>query len=385
MKTLNLIRALGTLVIAAGAIGCTQTVILFKPSSIISPMPNLDCGKSDISAEDPMLKEQWSLKQVGVVADDGTLATELTAGSRNVKVAILSTGVDYNHEDLCGQISVDASQLVQKAAGEKLAPKDSGTPVVGWNVVDRDGFAYDRHGAGTAVAGIIAGKQNNGKGIAGLMNNVSIYPVKYINDNGQTSIPWLVSALNAAMKSNPHVIYLQTAQIQLGGNSRKKEVADAEAEILKAALKAVQKANIPIVVGAGDNMDVFGASKLDALIKSFDNILVITAVDKDSQLATTANMEPQDVLTAAPGEGVLSTKPMNKYGEVFGTAYAAAHVTATLGLAKATLGDRMDYRKLSTLLLSAKASEPMSGVASRFTRGGNRLQVAKFLNELKSL
>jgi len=383
MKLMKLTQVVAGAVVTTGVLtGCMQTMILFKPSAVISPMP-ADC-KEDSTGADPLAKDQWSLKQLGVMSEDGTLSADLLQGNKNVKIAILSTGVDYNHEDLCGQIAVDSSQIVQKAAGEKEAPKDKNSAVVGWNVVDNDGFAYDRHGAGTAVAGIIAAKQNNGKGIAGLIANATIFPVKYINDNGQTSVPWLVSGLQAALKSNPHVIFLQTAAVQLGGKRRQAEVAKAESALLKSVLDKVQKAKIPIVIGAGDSMDVFGTSDLDKLLASYENIIIVTAIDKSSEVSVTANVDQNNVLTAAPGEGIVSTKPGNKYGEVNGSAYAAAHVTAALGLARANLGDRMDYRKMVNLLLSPKASEQVPSL-SRLTRGSNRLQLAKFLGELKSL
>ncbi len=384
MKMMEMTTVIGKAVLAAGILtGCTQTVILFKPSPVVAPMPDLNC-KGDTHGLDPLAKDQWTLKHLGLVDDTGAVVTTGLEGNKNVKIAVLSTGVDYNHEDLCGQIAVNEAGLVQKGAGDSAVAKDKATDVVGRNVVDGDGFAYDHHGAGTAIAGIIAAKQNNGKGIVGLMNNVTIYPVKYINDNGQTTVPWLVAGLEAALKSEPHVIYLQTAQIQLGGQRHDATVADAELGLLKAAFNKVKAAKVPIVVGAGDSMDVFGVSALDKLLASYDNILVITAIDKDSNLSITANQDQQEVLTAAPGESVLTTKPGNKYGEVNGTAFAAAHVTAALGLARAQLGDRMDFRKIVALLLNPKASEQVPGL-SRFTRGGNRLQLAKFMNELRSL
>lgn len=377
------LTALGAIAATNMLTGCMQTLILFKPSPVISPMPNTDC-KDDSTDADPLAKSQWSLKQLGLMSDDGALNTDLLQGNKNVRVAILSTGVDYNHEDLCGQIAVDVSQIVQKAAGEKAAPKDDNSPVVGWNVVDNNGFAFDRHGAGTAIAGIIAAKQNNGKGVAGLINNVSIYPVKYINDNGQTNVPWLVSGLQAALKAQPHVIFLQTAMVQLGGSRRSPDVAKAETAMIKTVFDKALKARIPIVIGAGDSMDVFGVADLDKLIASYDNVIVVTAIDKDSQVSVTANVDQNNVLTAAPGEGIMTTKPGNKYGEVNGSSFAAAHVAAALGLARANLGDRMDYHKMVNLLLSPKASEMVPGLG-RLTRGGNRLQLAKFLTELKSL
>jgi len=369
------------------SIACTQTVILFKPKPNIDPMPNLSaCPEKD--EDDPRASEQWSLAQLGVTPE--VLKSPTVLGNPNVRIAILSTGVDYNHEDLCGQIAINQKEITQKAAGDRpdvnrLDDDGDGLVdnVVGYDVVDGDGFAYDRHGAGTAVAGIIAANQRNGIGIAGIMRQVTLLPVRYIDNNGQTSVGALSAALDAALKMKPHVIFLQTAQIQLGGHEQTAGLISDELSLLKTYFDRLKAAKIPVIVGAGDDMSQFGASEMDKLLRTYENVLVVTALDKDGRRTLLANIHNQDVVTAAPGEGILTLKPGNRYTEVNGTAYAAAHLTAAVGLARAQLADRMEITKVINALVSAKGAD-VDVALERDTRGGTRLQIVKFLSELRS-
>ncbi len=373
---------------SSGLIGCTEIVILFKPSPNIDPMPSTEACKAK-DADDPKAAEQWALSQVGVTPE--VLKSPAVLGNANVRIAILSTGIDYNHEDLCGQVEVNKNEITQRAIADRIGVNREDDDknglvddVAGYDVVDGDGFAFDRQGAGTAAAGIIAANQRNGVGIAGLMKHVTLLPVRYIDNNGQTSVANLAGALDAALKLKPHVIYLQTAQIQVGGHRAEADLVRAELSILKSYLNRAQAAKIPIVVGAGDDMAQFGTSEIDKILKSYDNILVVTALDKEGRRSLLANTNSQDVLTAAPGEDILTLKPGSKYTTVSGTAYAAAHLTAAVGLARATLADRMEISKVVSTLISAKGSE-VDIALERDTRGGTRLQLVKFLNEIRSL
>lgn len=385
--TKNLLK----LMLAGGvlaSVACTQTIILFKPKPNIDPMPKLSaCQEKD--EDDPKAKDQWSLAQLGVTSE--VLKSPAVLGNANVRIAILSTGIDYNHEDLCGQIAINKAEITQKATADRegVDREDSDNnglvdDVVGYDVVDGDGFAYDRHGAGTAVAGIIAANQRNGVGIAGLMKKVTLIPIRYIDNNGQTSVGAMAGALEAALKLKPHVIYLQTAQIQLGGHQQEAELIAAELSILRGYLDRVRDAKIPVIVGAGDDMSQFGSSEMDKLLRGYENVLVVTAVDKEGRRSLLANTHNQDVVTAAPGEGIITLKPGNQYTEVNGTAYAAAHLTAAIGLARAQLADKMEIGKVVNALVSSRGGD-VDVALERDTRGGTRLQIVKFLTELRSL
>ncbi len=371
-----------------GLMACTQTVIVYKPNPKLDPLPNLE-KITETDKDDPYFSKQWHLPKMGVTKK--VLASSLLDGNYNVKIALLSTGVDYNHEDLRGQIIVNSAEITQKALADKPGPDrvDSDgnglvDDIVGYDVVDGDGLAYDRHGAGTAVAGLIAANSRNGVGISGLMKRVALYPIRYIDDNGQSSVANLASALELAIKAKPHVIFIQNTLFRLGGHEGDPEVAAIEVGLIKGLLDEVSKLKIPVVVGAGENMSDYGNDGIEKLMKSYDNVVVVTSTGRDDNRTLMANFSMNEVMIGAPGEKLLSLKPFNKYGEVAGTAYAAAHVTAALGLARSSLGERATPDKLIPILVSPKASDTVPALVP-FTRSGTRLNVVKFLNELKSI
>lgn len=363
--------------------GCTQIMILFKPSAELDPLPATDKPAVVKEDADPMFDQQWALKSIGVTEE--LLKSPALAGNANVKIAILSTGVDYNHEDLQGQIYINKDEITQNAIGDKpgvnrIDDDKNGLvdDVVGFDVIDGDGFAYDRHGAGTAVAGIIAAKPNNGIGIAGLMKNVTLYPIRYINNNGSTNAQNLAEAITTSLKFEPHVIFVQNAQIQVGGRRGKEDVAAAELSLLKQALDITKDKGIPVIVGAGDSMEMFGQAQLEKLLESYPNVFPVAALNKSNKLSMLSNRGKNAILIAAPGEDILTLKPGNKYGEVHGTAYAAAHVTAAVGLLRAKLGQNFKVQDVRNLLLSKKASDYDAELFT-VTQSGTRLNLSKLL------
>ncbi|WMT42407.1 S8 family serine peptidase [Paenibacillus sp. D2_2] len=99
---------------------------------------------------------QWNLPII-----DTTRGWKLSKGANDVIVGIVDTGVDLQHPDLKGRL------------------------LKGYNVVDPDKEPLDDVGHGTHVAGIIAANTNNNEGIAGMMWNGKILPVKALDKSGQ--------------------------------------------------------------------------------------------------------------------------------------------------------------------------------------------------------
>jgi len=73
-------------------------------------------------------------------------------------IAVIDTGVDYNHEELIGRV------------------------ILGHDYVEDDNDPMDENGHGTAVAGIIAAKVNNGRGIAGISPKSMIYAIRVLDE-----------------------------------------------------------------------------------------------------------------------------------------------------------------------------------------------------------
>ncbi|MDQ1490305.1 MAG: thermitase [Actinomycetota bacterium] len=128
------------------------------------------------ASNDADFAKQWSLAKIGV-AD----AWAHTTG-RGVRVGIVDTGVDLNHEDLAGKV-VEGTSCVG-AAGDQA--KCTGSP-------------QDDQGHGTHVAGIIAANKDNGIGIAGVAPDAQLVVAKALNAAGSgteedinAGIKWVV-------------------------------------------------------------------------------------------------------------------------------------------------------------------------------------------------
>lgn len=392
MKLLNLILIgiVGSLLMA-----CSQTLIVYKPSKSIDPMPITESGedakdtnKKEILAQDPLFKKQWALQKVGITKNDLNRNEDLK-GNYNVKVAILSTGVDYNHKDLKGQISINKDEITQEGmADEKgVNQKDDDKnglvdDIVGYDVVDNDGLAYDRHGAGTAVAGIIAARTNNAEGVSGLMKEVTLYPIRYINENGQTNLANLLKALDIVILVKPDVVFVQQFQLQLGGRDDDEVLMAAEKSLLTKKLDKLKEMKIPLVIGAGEDIEAFGTDEIDKVLRNYENVIIVTSTDENDDLSFIARYSFSAVHTAAPGEDILTTKPHDQYGRVSGTAYAAAYVTGALALAKSKYADKIPIQDLVSKLISEEGGDYVKSL-DKYTRGGNRLNVVKYLTSLK--
>ncbi|MEN8226076.1 MAG: S8 family serine peptidase [Bacteroidota bacterium] len=117
--------------------------------------------------DDPTYLQQWGLNNTGqaVPLGGGTVGTpgadinaeaawDLHTGDASIILAILDSGVDYNH------------------------PEFAGRTVPGTDTGDDDGDPMDSNGHGTNCAGIAAATGNNAQGVAGVNWNCMIMPVK---------------------------------------------------------------------------------------------------------------------------------------------------------------------------------------------------------------
>ena len=141
---------------------------------------------------DPRFPEQWGLQNTGqtgftVDADiDAPEAWDVRTGSSDVVVAVIDTGVDYNHEDLAANIFQNTADCNNNGID------DDGNGYIddchGIDTANGDSDPMDDNGHGTHVAGIIGAVGNNGKGVAGVAWNVKILPCKFLDATGSASL-----------------------------------------------------------------------------------------------------------------------------------------------------------------------------------------------------
>src|SRR6185295_6932651 len=118
---------------------------------------------------DSLFPSQWGLNNTGQSAGtpdadvDAPEAWDRTTGSDTVVVAVVDSGVDYQHPDLADNILRDGSGAV-----------------VGYDFANNDADPMDDNDHGTHCAGIIGARGNNGIGISGICQRVKIMPLKFL-------------------------------------------------------------------------------------------------------------------------------------------------------------------------------------------------------------
>ncbi|MCS7308000.1 MAG: S8 family serine peptidase, partial [Aquificaceae bacterium] len=125
---------------------------LFGPLSV-SPNPR--------TPNDPRFNELWGMYKI--LAPQ---AWNTSTGSSQVIVAVLDTGVDYNHPDLRDNMWRNPGEV----CGDNIDNDNNGyrDDCYGIDVISNDSNPMDEDGHGTHVAGIIGAVGNNLTGVVGL-------------------------------------------------------------------------------------------------------------------------------------------------------------------------------------------------------------------------
>ena len=248
---------------------------------------------SEVYALDAELDNSWGVKHIGagLVHDSGN------KGAR-VKIAIIDTGVDYNHEDLNDNFNKN---------------------LLGYDFVNSDNYPIDDDGHGTHVAGIIAAEDNN-KGVVGVAPAAELYALKVLDDTGSGYMSDVVLAIQWATDPDGNGSAsdrLDIINMSLGGQKN---------IFLEWACNLAYLDGLLLVAAAGNG----GAVIYPA---AYSSVIAVSATDSNDELASFSSTGTQ-VELAAPGVYINSTLPGNNYsGETWsGTSMASPHVAGTAAL-----------------------------------------------------
>jgi len=326
---------------------------------------------------DPSMPGQWHIPDFGYVMPwsrkGGASGISSVAGidinvqqawnnytdSKQVVVALIDTGIDYEHEDL-------SSNILWENSGETANGKDDDQngyvdDINGWNFYDNNNQIYvnsnDSHG--THCAGTILADSNNSTGIAGIDSNtdVKIMALKALGGSeGTGTTESVINAIKYAEANGATICNLSL------GTSQSDE----------ALYKTIAESNMLFVIAAGNGDDNSGYGqdndKNPTYPASFDldNIISVANIQPDGNLNSTSNYGKKSVDIAAPGTYILSTTPDNSYSYMTGTSMAAPMVTAVCAMVSskydsATLKDVKDIVLNSAQKLDTLSSKVLTG------------------------
>ncbi|MEU8965988.1 type VII secretion-associated serine protease mycosin [Streptomyces sp. NPDC048491] len=292
------------------ALSAAATLTVLASPAAATPAAPADGGGSDQCTfpAKPYAGRPWALQRV--------LLDELWHQStgKNVKVAVIDTGVDTNNPQLTA--AVDASR------GKNSLPR-------GLRDSDRrplprgaENGTTDTVGHGTKVAGIIAARPAKGTGFVGLAPDATIIPVQQNDADGHGTAQTLAESIRYAIDAGAEVINISqdTANAVEPAGSLRQEVDSALAH------------QIVVVASAGN--DGLGGNVKRTYPASFPGVLAVAASDRNNERAA-FSQSGEFVGVAAPGVDMVSTVPGGGHCADSGTSFSAPYVAAVAALIKA--------------------------------------------------
>lgn len=287
------------------------------------------------SAEDNKgMDKQWYLKDQKLESVWGNEDYGNTAGEGTV-VAVIDTGVDYNHEDLQDNIWTNSAEV----SGTTGADDDNNgyvDDVHGINLIDPNETPMDDHGHGTHVAGIIAMENNNVGGV-GIAYKSKIMPIKAGGSDGTFYSSDIAKGIEYAYKNGADVI-----NMSFGSSAHSALIENALQDafgscVLVAAVgnESTPTADCPL---GGRNM----------YPASYSYVIGVMAYDEANSFASFSNWDYKPNANAeyevvAPGVSVYSTLPNGRYASWNGTSMAAPMVSAEAAILRSSLKDKSTY------------------------------------------
>lgn len=289
--------------VTTAARGTPNDANFAKQWSMLNTGQKDSAGKTGIAGIDINILPLW---QSGIV------------GSKDIIVAIIDTGIQWDHPDLKANLYTNPGEIADNRKD------DDGNGFIddlhGWNFNKNTANSNDDNGHGTHCAGVIGAAGNNKVGVAGINWNVSLMPVKFLSASGSGTMVDAVNAINYARMMKVNVM-----SNSWGGVGFSQSVYDA--------IKSASDAGILFVAAAGNN----GASNdgnNPVYPGSYDlpNVVSVAAIDNKDKLASFSNYGATHVHVAAPGVNIYSTFKGSKYKSESGTSMAAPHVAGIAAL-----------------------------------------------------
>ena len=253
-----------------------------------------------------------------------------------IVVAIIDSGIDYNHPDLIGNVWSNGGENGVDATGRNKASNgvdDDGNGFVddfrGWDFANNDNDPMDDSSHGTHISGLVAAKKD-GVGITGTAPTAKVMPLKILNSTGVGKISDEINAINYAVANGAKII-----NVSFGGQ----QINDRELS----AIQAAEAKGVVVISAAGNE----ARPDVDYPAKFANEVgIAVGGVTRNGLFGDYSNRAGSNTISyfvAPGGDGgradtgdVYSTVPLSQPGIPYryfaGTSMGVPHVSGVIAL-----------------------------------------------------
>jgi len=298
--------------------------------------------------------------QWGIFMIKAPQAWETETGTSNIIIAVVDSGVDYNHVDLIGHIWLnddpvdtidnDGNGYIDDYRGWDFVGPDHTSPAEDNNPMD----VVDH---GTRCAGIASAETDNVTGIAGVSWNSKIMVVRVLDDSGYSHDSIVAPGILYAADERANIINLS-----LGG--------PGSSATLKNAVDYAYDKGCLLVASSGNT----NSSSVD-YPAAYDNVIAVGATNQSDERCDPGDWGSgegsnygAELDVVAPGNSIYSITLGGVYGYGYGTSMAAPFVA---GLAALIWSHNRNLTNLNvTDIIRSSADDVESGGWDAYTGYG---------------
>ena len=280
----------------------------------------------------PLVEKQWYLDDPILKSWEYLDTNGWRENLKNIVVAVIDTGVDYEHTNLRDSMWVNSGEIPGDGVDNDAngyTDDVHGVSTIG-SIYDSNGDPMDNMGHGTHVAGIIAAAPDQ-MGMVGVAHGVQIMAIKagdgFFNDSD------IVEGINYAVQMGADVI-----NMSFGSYTRAAMMEDALAIAYSSAVLVAAAGN------DGGDIDTIGPCYPAA----YNFVIGVMAEDETGNVANFSNTDgirrnSMEYEVSAPGSRIFSTLPDDRYASWSGTSMASPYVAGVAALLRAKYSDKSEY------------------------------------------
>lgn len=341
---------------------------------------------------DPLFNKQWGM------VDIGTQIGWKSAQGQGMVVAVIDTGVDYQHEDLIDNLWRNPGEAGTDDKGHDKSSNQVDDDangyvddVIGWDFAQNDNKPYDlavdpiqllmgggNPGHGTHCMGNVAAVGNNGVGVAGVAPQAKVMALRFLTEKGEGTTADAIKAINYAVKMGAKVL-----SNSWGSEGEDPNEASANQALRDAITNSMNHGALFIAAAGNGHQGVGYDNDSDPkpgfpASYSIENIVSVAAIDQNNALGAFSNWGHKTVHIGAPGVAVFSTTVGGNYSDTVidmygikatwdGTSMATPHVAGAAALYWSA-HPTATWRDVKNALLNS--AKPISSLNGKSVSGG---------------